>query len=99
MIWELSQDAVGANSLLKVIDDEINQSSGNSSSLASVASSVAASSIAPAASSMAVSSVPATPDNKSSGGSGSLGLFEMLLLALLMISLKFFMLSREEKDF
>jgi chitinase len=99
MIWELSHDAVGANSLLKVIDDEINQSSGNSSSLASVASSVAMSSIAPAVSSIAVSSVPATTDNKSSGGSGSLGLFEVLLLSLLMISLKFFTLIREEKDF
>lgn len=29
MIWELSQDAAGANSLLKVIDDEIKQLTGN----------------------------------------------------------------------
>ncbi|HEY0892152.1 MAG TPA: glycosyl hydrolase family 18 protein, partial [Cellvibrio sp.] len=87
MIWELSQDAAGANSLLKVIDDEINQSPGNSSSLSSVASSVAASSVAPAASSIAASSTPAASDNKSSGG-GSTGLLEMVLLSFLVLSLQ-----------
>lgn len=93
MIWELSQDAAGANSLLKVIDDEINLSSSNSSSLASVASSVAASSIAPVASSVAASSASAVSDNKSSGG-GSTGLLEIVLLSLSVLSLQISALTR-----
>lgn len=94
MIWELSQDAAGANSLLKVIDDEINQTlSSSSSSVAAVASSVAASSVAPAASSVAASSSPAASDNKSSGG-GSTGLLEIVLLSLLALSLQISSLAR-----
>lgn len=93
MIWELSQDAAGANSLLKVIDDEINQASSNSSSLASVASSMAASSVAPAASSLAASSAPAVSGNTSSGG-GSAGLLEIVLLSLLVLSLQISTLIR-----
>lgn len=97
MIWELSQDAAGANSLLKVIDDEINQSSGNSSSLTSVASSVTASSVALVASSIAASSAPAVSDNKSSGG-GSTGLLELILLSLLVLSLQISTLIQVDKS-
>ncbi len=89
MIWELSQDASGANSLLNAIDTEINAtSSTNSSSTNSAAtSSVVASSTASVASSVASSSSIAT-DKKSSGGSGSLGVVEILLLSLLVFSLQ-----------
>jgi chitinase len=94
MIWELSQDAAGVNSLLNVIDDEINQTlSSSSSSVAAVASSVAASSVAPAASSVAASSSLAASDNKSSGG-GSTGLLEIVLLSLLALSLQISSLAR-----
>lgn len=84
MIWELSQDAAGANSLLKVIADEINLVSSDSSSQSSTASSVAASSIASVTSSVSASSVAAASGNKSSGGGGT-GLLEMALLFLLVI--------------
>jgi hypothetical protein len=88
MIWELSQDAAGANSLLKVIDDEINQSSSSSSSsVTAVASSVAVSSVAPIASSVVASSSQTASNNKSSGG-GSTGLLEIVLLSLLVLSLQ-----------
>jgi len=94
MIWELSQDAAGANSLLKVIDDEINQTlSSSSSSVAAAASSMAASSAAPVTSSIAASSAPAVSDNKSSGG-GSTGLLEIVLLSLLVLSLQISSLAR-----
>jgi len=97
MIWELSQDAAGANSLLKVIDDEIKQTvSSSSSSVAAVASSMAASSVAPVTSSVAGSSAPAASGNKSSGG-GSTGLLEMLLLSLLVLSLQISALFRSGK--
>lgn len=95
MIWELSQDVAGANSLLKVIDDEINLSSSNSSSLASVTSSVVASSVVPVASSVAASSAPAVSDNKSSGG--GTGLLEIVLLSLLVLSLQISALTRSGK--
>lgn len=81
MIWELSQDAAAANSLLKVIDDEIKQIATGSSSAAS--SSVAASSSAQPASSAVASSATTTGDSKSSGG-GSLGAISTLLLSLLL---------------
>lgn len=84
MIWELSQDAAGANSLLKVIADEINLVSSDSSSQSSTASSVAASSIASVTSSVSASSVAAASGNKSSGG-GSTGLLGIALLSLLVI--------------
>ena len=89
MIWELSQDASGANSLLNVIDTEINATTAtNSSSATSVAtSSAAASSVAPAASSVAASSSAPT-DKKSSGGSGAIGLLEIIMLSLLVLSLQ-----------
>lgn len=87
MIWELSQDAAGANSLLKVIDDEIKQSSSSSSSsVSAVASSVAVSSVAPTVSSAAASSSPAASGNTSSGGGA--GLLEIILLSLLVLSLQ-----------
>lgn len=96
MIWELSQDAAGENSLLKVIDDEINQTSSASSSLAA-ASSLAASSIVPAVSSATASSVAAAGDKKSSGGSGRIGLIEMVLLSFPVLFLQFFTLVRVGK--
>lgn len=89
MIWELSQDAAGANSLLKVIDDEINFSPSLSSSSSPVASSLAASSIASVATSVTASSAPAVSDNKSSGGGGT-GFLEIVLLSLLVLSLQSF---------
>lgn len=93
MIWELSQDASGANSLLNVIDTEIKAAAGNSSSAASAtATSVAASSVAPVASSVAASSKAA--DKKSSGGSGTVGLLEIIMLSLLVLSLQCFALVR-----
>lgn len=76
MIWELSQDAAGANSLLNIIDDEINLASSDSSSHSSTANSLAAS--------VAASSVAAASGNKSSGG-GSTGLLAIALLSLLVI--------------
>lgn len=76
MIWELSQDAAGANSLLNIIDDEINLVSSNSSSHSSTANSPAAS--------VAAASVAAASGNKSSGG-GSTGLLAIALLSLLVI--------------
>lgn len=96
MIWELSQDAAGKNSLLNVIDDEINQASSASSSLAA-ASSVAASSIVPAVSSATASSVAAAVDKKSSGGSGRIGLIEMVLLSFSVLFLQIFTLVRVGK--
>ena len=96
MIWELSQDAAGANSLLKIIDEEVKQISSSSSSLAA-ASSVAASSIASTASSSAASSVSSVSDNKSSGGSGRIGLLEMILLSLLVLSVQISVLMRTGK--
>ncbi|MDF3013081.1 MAG: hypothetical protein K0Q78_1285 [Cellvibrio sp.] len=96
MIWELSQDAAGENSLLKVIDDEINQVSSASSSIAA-ASSVAASSIVSAVSSATASSVAAAGDKKSSGGSGSIGLIEMVLLSFSVLFLQIFTLVRVGK--
>lgn len=88
MIWELSQDASGANSLLNVIDTEIKatSSTASSSTAATAVSSVAASSVALTASSAAVSSVAA--DKKSSGGSGAIGLLEIFMLSLLVLSLQ-----------
>jgi GH18 family chitinase len=86
MIWELSQDAAGTNSLLKIIDDEIKQFSDSSSSSAGTTSSVADSSTASVESSVAASSVAATDDRKSSGG-GSVGLLELLCLCFLLFSL------------
>ena len=99
MIWELSQDAAGANSLLKVIHDEINRfedsSSDSSSSSAEAASSiVASSSIASssiasssvASSTLASTSAPATP---SSNGGGAMGLMDILLGLFAVIGLKF----------
>jgi chitinase len=86
MIWELSQDTVGANSLLKVIDDEINQRSNSS---ASNQSSVGASSVVAVASSSSaqLSSVAATSsakavNNQSSGG-GVSGFWVLLLLSIM----------------
>lgn len=79
MIWELSQDAAGADSLLKVIDDEIKQPSESSSS--------AATSTPVAASSAATSSVTTSINNgagKSSGG-GSMGMLMLLSLSLLLL--------------
>ncbi|MDO8341617.1 MAG: glycosyl hydrolase family 18 protein [Cellvibrio sp.] len=106
MIWELSQDAAGANSLLKVIDDEINQLSSSSSSNQS---SAAASSIVPVASSSAAlssvapaSSVPASSakaaGGQTSGGGGAIGLWEMLLLSLFVLALQVGHLFRSEKQ-
>lgn len=82
MIWELSQDAAGANSLLKIIDDEINQMSGSSSSTESSTSSVAT-----VESSVANSSVAAPGDGKSSGG-GSFGILEIVLLFFVLLLLQ-----------
>lgn len=95
MIWELSQDASGANSLLNVIDTEIKlASSTNSSAATSTAtSSEAASSLTPVVSSVAASSV-VTTDKKSSGGSGSAGLWEIIMLLVLILSLQFSALVR-----
>lgn len=86
MIWELSQDAAGSNSLLKVIDDEIKQFSNSSSSAAATTSSAAESSAAPVASSATTSSTAAT-GGKSSGG-GSLGWVEILSLSFLLFFLQ-----------
>ncbi|MEN0035657.1 MAG: glycosyl hydrolase family 18 protein [Cellvibrio sp.] len=88
MIWELSQDASGANSLLSVIDTEIKATSPTTSSSATstAVSSVAASSVAAAVSSVAASSV--ATDKKSSGGSGAIGLLEIFMLSLLVLSLQ-----------
>lgn len=91
MIWELSQDAAGANSLLKVIDDEINQSasvssSNTSSSVAAENSSAAQASVAPVASSATTSSAKSTA-TQASGGGGVVSWFEMILLSLLVFGL------------
>lgn len=91
MIWELSQDAAGANSLLKVIDDEINQSASVSSSNASSSataenSSSPVSSVAPALSSATTSSAKNTAA-QASGGGGVISWFEMILLSLLVFGL------------
>jgi len=92
MIWELSQDATGANSLLKVIHDEIQQadnSSSESSSSESISSESTISSAAPVSSapesSAAASSAPAVKGDKSSGG-GSLGLWSIFSLLILVIA-------------
>jgi hypothetical protein len=77
MIWELSQDGTGVNSLLAVIDDEINNPSGSSSSVASSESSSQASLVS---SSLQSSSV-ASSKNNSGGGGGSLGLLILVPLA------------------
>lgn len=92
MIWELSQDAAGANSLLKVIDDEINQSASVSSSNASSSataenSSSALSSVAPALSSATTSSAKNSAAQTSSGG-GVISWFEMILFALFVLGLQ-----------
>ena len=91
MIWELSQDAAGANSLLKIIDDEINQSASVSSSNASSSataenSSSTLSSVAPALSSVTTSSAKNTATQTSSGG-GVIRWFEMILLSLIVLGL------------
>ena len=94
MIWELSQDAAGANSLLKVIDDEIKKSASTSSSNNSSAASEAASSVALSStaasvapeSSTAASSVKSNAGQSSGGGGGSMGLFFLALLALFVIA-------------
>src|SRR5690606_16668941 len=65
MIWELSQDVAGANSLLKVIDDEIKQLTGSSSSASTSANAQS--------STNSVTSSVAAADGKSSGG-GSFGI-------------------------
>lgn len=84
MIWELSQDATGDNSLLAVIDDEINNpASSTSSASSSITSSVA--------SSVASSVIPSSAANSSSGGAktgsggggGSIGLLMLLPLLLM----------------
>jgi chitinase len=84
MIWELSQDGSGANSLLAVIDDEINNPSGTSSSAASSVSS-AQSSVSSVESSVASSSLQsssaASSRNNSGGGGGGLGLLILVPLA------------------
>jgi chitinase len=91
MIWELSQDAAGEDSLLKVIADEIKQS--ESSSSAGVSSSDSSSSVA--LSSVASSNVPISSFNtssaktsggKSSGG-GSIDFQSVLLLSLFYFAL------------
>lgn len=89
MIWELSQDAAGANSLLKIIDDEINQlasssSGATSSSVAPVASSTATLS---STSSAALSSVK-NSSTQASGSGGAIGLWEMVVLSLLVLTLQ-----------
>lgn len=102
MIWELSQDAAGANSLLKVIDDEITQLSSSSSSNQS---STAASSLAPVASSSAAPSSVATASSAKAtggqtsggGGGGAIGLWEMLLLSLFVLALQVAHLLRSGK--
>jgi chitinase len=81
MIWELSQDAAGADSLLKVIDDEIKQPSASSSSATSSTSVMSSEASSTAASS------PATSGDKKSSGGGSLSLLEILSLALLLLAL------------
>ena len=91
MIWELSQDAAGVNSLLKVIDDEINQStnvssSNSSSSAATENSSAALASIAPISSNETTSSAKSTA-TQASGGGGVVSWLEMILLALLVCRL------------
>lgn len=82
MIWELSQDATGANSLLKVIDDEIHQTGDSTSSDSS--STAQSSSVAPE-SSAAASSAPTVKGDKSSGG-GSLGLWGIFPLLILVMA-------------
>lgn len=74
MIWELSQDTQDNLSLLKTINTEIQASIGASSSAASSASSVSSSS----ASSSAITNE--NPSGKSSGGGGSLGIFDFLFI-------------------
>lgn len=86
MIWELSQDASGANSLLGAIDAEIKQFSTSS------ASSATTSSVTPVASSLVASSAPMT-GNKSSGGSGVIGFLEITFF----LSLFFLQMMRREK--
>lgn len=85
MIWELSQDATGANSLLAVIDEEINNASSNSSR--SMVSSVASSQSSVAVSSTAAVSAIAS-SKASSGGGGGGGSMGLLLLLPLLFCLK-----------
>jgi chitinase len=111
MIWELSQDAAGANSLLKVIDDELNNSSVSSSAASSVtasadASSMATSSLVSVTSSLSdsASSITASLANNSSaksssGGSGALSLAMMLMLFSLIFAPKISFSMRKNKNF
>lgn len=71
MIWELSQDASGANSLLAAVDDELNHPSATSSSAASSTMS-----------SVAASQVSSSPTSKASSGSSGGGVGLLLLLPL-----------------
>lgn len=71
MIWELSQDATGANSLLNVIDQEIKSSGSSSSSSSSVASSSVGSN---------------SSSEKSGSGSGNMPLMYLLGLLILSVA-------------
>lgn len=102
MIWELSQDTAGANSLLKVIDDEINQlssssSSNQSSTAASSLATVASSSAAPSSVAPAASSAKTTGGQTSGSGGGATGLWEILLLSLFVLALQVGHLLRSGK--
>lgn len=90
MIWELSQDAVGSHSLLKVIDDQIKQTSSSSisnnssraASSTSSFSSISAPKISSSSQSLAQKSSAASESGKSSGG-GAGGLWTILVLSIL----------------
>lgn len=73
MIWELSQDANGQNSLLKIIDGEISRSSNIPASNASASSSSLASSLSSSslASSSPVSNLAASKSSEVAGGEGA----------------------------
>lgn len=99
MIWELAQDAVSANSLLTVIDDEINQLSNSSSSTQSSATESSTStevSSSAAQASVAAASSAKTEGNQSSGG-GAVGLWEMLLFSIFVLALQIGYLAQTGK--
>jgi len=104
MIWELSQDAAGENSLLKVIDSEIKQSvSSSSKASSSVASETSSSAVSSsiASSTAAVSLVAVSSVNTGEGqssGSGAVNIKDLLLLSLFCVALNVFgFLLRAEK--